>query len=196
MTATPLLRRLTVAALSLSAVLACAACAADAPERDVASLDGPAHAPTDTTVPDTSARDDERPQLRLDDRPERFGQLIGEWTTCLLANGATGGEGAGPGAAGPDGSSAIVLDEPVPQTALDACAHKLPRQPPELDPALNPDYRDDFLAMVSCMKKGGMRIHVVEDHSTGQSLLNWTYDDSTSPSDADLSRRCQLEAFG
>ncbi|MCP2264369.1 hypothetical protein ACFQHV_23895 [Promicromonospora thailandica] len=140
-----------------------------------------------------------RPQLRMDDSPEREAALWTTYDQCLLDNGAQVNDGRQAGvAAATGGREAIVVLQPVPEEATTACADLLPLQPPELDPDINPDYHDDFVAWVTCMQEKGMPVHLTKD-SGDPTLPSWTYDDSdvVLPDDADvIEEDCMLAAFG
>ena len=73
-----------------------------------------------------------------------------------------------------------------------ACASKKPTfVPPEMDPALNPDYKQQWHEAVTCMQRRGMPIVETED--------GWNFDSSNAaiPADQDqIERECQIEAFG
>jgi len=139
-----------------------------------------------------------RPQMRLDMTDEERQALIDAWDACLVKNGARyakAGEQAGVA-----GDTKIVA-EPVPQSAKSACMNELPLMPPELDPARNPNYRDDWVANVKCLRDHGMKVHLTEDNSTGDNALSWTYDDSAGAGvpetqEAQIVRACELAAFG
>ena len=183
--------------------LGLAACQSSPTPPPVASLE-PTESSTSTSDPattgpaDTTTSGSERPQLRLDDSPERVDQLHAAYDQCLVDHGAQARVGGAPGAASadqPEGGVQVV--EPVPQAARDACVDVLPLLPPELDPALNPDYRDQFVAYVGCMQERGLRVHVVEDAS-GDGSLAWTFDDDAPPVSADMPEiddACLVDAF-
>ncbi|MEU1620309.1 hypothetical protein ABZ479_23750 [Streptomyces sp. NPDC005722] len=169
-------------------------------EPQVASLppSGSASAPDGSPVASGAQADSgNRPQLRLDDSPERRARLIKAWDKCLLANGAkTGGAGA---AAPPGEEQPLFIAEPVPEGAKRACADKLPLAPPELDPALNPRYRQDWQEDVKCLRSKGIKVHLVNDTSDGPNGLTWTYDDDyvgTGQDTSKIEHDCEMEAFG
>ncbi|MGW2555053.1 hypothetical protein [Streptomyces sp. NPDC001635] len=139
-----------------------------------------------------------RPQLRLDDSPERRQRLVAAWDRCLLAHGAKTG---GPGAAAPPGNNEeqpVSIAEPIPENAKRACANKLPILPPELDSVRNPNYRRDMQEEVQCLRSKGIKVHLVNDTSLSPNGLSWTYDDDYVASGQDTSKiehDCEMEAF-
>jgi hypothetical protein len=133
-----------------------------------------------------------RPQERLDDSPQQHEALIHAWDVCLLANGATT-EGA-TGVAG----DREAIKEPIPKQAYDACMSKEPLGPPELDPSLNPNYRQDWLADISCLRSHGVMVHLTQDTSAGPNGLAWTFDDNAPPlpsNESQIEDQCELSAF-
>ncbi len=154
--------------------------------------------PTAKSSDDTDPSESARPQRRLDDSPEREAALWHTYDQCLLDNGAQPNKGRQAAASGAGDGEVISILEPVPTRATQACQRLLPLLPPELDPALNPAYHDDFVAWVNCMRKRGMPVHVSQD--TGDpTAISWTYDSENSavPKDADtITDECQLQAFG
>jgi hypothetical protein len=129
----------------------------------------------------------QRPQLRLDTSDEESNRLFTAYDDCLVAHGVKVNPVDQPGPAGPGRR----LDQSgEPKSAYVACAAKLPQQPPELDPAINPQYAEQWNDDVRCLRKHGMKVHVTEPGS-------YTYDDNTSPEvPASLEHECLLEAFG
>lgn len=154
---------------------------------------------TPTPTPTSSGGDVQvsgRPQLRMDDSPDRVRALWNAYNQCLVDNGAQRNTGQAPGAAGPGQNQVVVVVEPVPAAAKAACADKLPEQPPQLDPALNPRYHDDFVAWVACIRDRGVAIHMTTAANGG---LGWTFDNDHVQVPDDMSRiqdECQLQAFG
>lgn len=80
----------------------------------------------------------------------------------------------------------------APAAAQTACVSKKPTfVPPEMDPAKNPNYRQQWHEDVECLKRKGMPIRETED--------GWTYtsSDAVIPANSEqLQRDCDLEAFG
>lgn len=196
---TAVLRGATLAVAVVAAVLALAACQGgdDSADPQVASLPttnavaGTTHG-AGATTPDTSVVTG-RPQERLDDSPQRRQAIIDAWDTCLAAHGAVYG------GSGPAGASRKALQEPIPAAAKNACTDKLPIGPPELDPGLNPHYRDDMIAEVKCLRAHGEMVHLTSDTSVDPNGLSWTYDSATTqipPNSGQLKDSCQLAAFG
>ncbi|HEX4222110.1 MAG TPA: hypothetical protein VHZ97_07105 [Pseudonocardiaceae bacterium] len=133
-----------------------------------------------------------RPQERLDDSPQQHEALIHAWDVCLLANGATS-----EGATGELGDR-TPIKEPIPKQAYTACLSKEPLGPPELDPNLNPNYRQDWLADISCLRSHGIMVHLTQDTSAGPNGLAWTFDDNSPPlpaNEGQLENTCELSAF-
>jgi hypothetical protein len=187
--------RAAAVALCLAALTACGSGSHTSGRNQVASLP---HSATPTAGKGRTAGAEGRPQMRLDDSPERRAALIGAWDACLIAHGAK--RATGRTAPGPSGKPAYpVAAEPVPAAAKDACEHKLPLEPPELNPSLNPHYRADSIANVKCLRAHGVKVHLVADTSVDADGLAWTYDSSTTkvPDDmAQIENTCQLAAFG
>jgi hypothetical protein len=82
-------------------------------------------------------------------------------------------------------------DKKAPAAARDACVTKKPELlPPQMDPAKNPRYREQWHEDVECLKRKGMPIEELDD--------GWTY---TSPNakvpanEEELERQCDIEAF-
>jgi hypothetical protein len=142
----------------------------------------------------TAAGRSGRPQERLDDTPAEREALIHAWDECLAAHGARWTTGR----AGVAGAPKQIAD-PVPVAASAACEDKLPLGPPELDPNLNPRYRDDMLAEISCLRAHGVMVHLTADTSVDPNGLGWTYDSGTTkvPDDeGQVEDQCQQAAFG
>lgn len=142
----------------------------------------------------TAAGRSGRPQERLDDTPAEREALIHAWDECLAAHGARWTTGR----AGVAGAPKQIAD-PVPVAASAACEDKLPLGPPELDPNLNPRYRDDMLAEISCLRAHGVMVHLTADTSVDPNGLGWTYDSGTTKVPDDEGRiedQCQQAAFG
>ncbi len=202
--------RLSAAALLAGVTILLGACSGAEPVPAVASWESPPTAATapadDATGAAASPAGDSgypgsgpQPQLRLDDPPDRHGELLTFWDRCLLDNGArpVGKDELFVGAEGRDVST--VPGEPIPDSAKVACAHLLPLQPVELDPARNPQYREDFLAWVGCLRENGIMVHAIDDASGPPGTLGWTYDESapTLPDNqGEIEQTCLLQAFG
>ncbi|MGH1554179.1 hypothetical protein ACRAWF_26245 [Streptomyces sp. L7] len=76
--------------------------------------------------------------------------------------------------------------------AYKACTSKWPLQPPELDPAKNPHYMDDYRAYIRCLNDGGLKVKALPDGG------GWNYDGQPTMTDAQqhkLDRDCQLKAY-
>ncbi len=179
----------TVALLSAGTLTACGASgtgAAGGKQGDVATLSssGPA-------TPTASA-DAGRPQFRLDMTEDEKNQIWTTYKICLKDHGVKPLQGR-PGPSGP-GNGLLLDDSGEPKSAYLACANKLPLQPPELDPAKNPDFPQQWNDYVKCLRGRGLKVH-----ATGPG--EWTYDeDSTSASDSaaltKAEHECTMEVFG
>jgi hypothetical protein len=146
---------------------------------------------------DDSASSKGRPQRRLDDTEERGRQLTGAWYDCLVKHGARWATlEDGPGVAGVGNKFPA---RPYPAKAQAACRNKVPLDPPELDPATNPHYRDDWKADVKCLREHGIMVHLTKDPSAGPNGLTWTYDEDAgqSPDNQEqIENDCMMRAFG
>lgn len=157
-----------------------------------ASTSAPGSGGPDTPTGDGSAT--ARPQERLDDTPAEREALIHAWDQCLVDHGAHWTT-TRPGVAGAPKSVA----DPIPAAAHAACENKLPLEPPELNPALNPHYRDDTLAEIACMRAHGVMVHLTQDTSVDPDGLAWTYDSSSTKvpaNEGQIEDQCQQQAFG
>lgn len=198
--------------MALASLLMTAACGGGGDESagrtpQVASLPssdpsgGPAPSDASGGAPDAADDTSQRPRRRLDDTVERAQQLVFAYDDCLVAHGARYTQDTiehmnrPPG---PNEKAFRALVDPIPQAAKDACHNKLPLGPPELDPGLNPDYREDMKAEITCMRDHHILVHLV---SEGEGKLTWTYDERPDPQAPDsqeayaIARQCQLEAF-
>jgi hypothetical protein len=129
--------------------------------------------------------------MRLDDTAQRDQDLIAAWDRCLLHHGAKYTTSQ-PGVRGER-----VIAEPLPPAATQACQYKLPLLPTQLEPSQNPQYRNDSVAEVACMRAHGMMVHLVKDTSENPNGLSWTYDSSTSGAGSpQIEHHCLLQAFG
>ncbi|HEY2698305.1 MAG TPA: hypothetical protein VGJ45_22785 [Pseudonocardiaceae bacterium] len=184
-------RHLALATMT-TGLLALAACGSgsDSAQPQVAAL--PSSGANSANQAPTTTVTAGRPQERLDDTPEQHEALIHAWDVCLLANGATT-EGA-TGVAG----DRTPIKEPIPKQATNACMSKEPLGPPELDPNLNPNYRQDWLDEISCLRSHGEMVHLTQDTSVDANGLSFTFDDNAPPlpaNEAQLENSCELAAF-
>ncbi len=181
-----------------------ASCGSEPADPQVASL--PSSATTVTTDPGSdsspdsdsgaeptdnrSARTRERPVFRVDDTEERRKAIWNAYNACLLDNGATAPPSDGMGIALGD---SLVDYASAPAQALQACAHLEPLQPPALEAATNPDFRDQSLAYVRCLQDGGLWVTLLNDDN-----IDWTYTEGHPVPDdsAQLEQDCLVEAFG
>ncbi|GHH85077.1 hypothetical protein GCM10018793_51650 [Streptomyces sulfonofaciens] len=143
-----------------------------------------------------------RPQLRLDTSEEESARLTDAYHACLQAHGVPMNTQRA-AAAGQKQAWPLVPpgQEDRYRPAYDACLVKLPRQPPETSPRTNPHYADDYRTYVKCLKKHGMKIHMVPDTSVYSDGLGWTYDSDATSSlpeseQPGVERNCTTEAFG
>ena len=174
----------------LLALAACGSGSGDSAAPQVAAL--PSSASSSASQAPTTTVTAGRPQERLDDTPQQRQALIHAWDVCLLANGATS-----QGATGVQGDPDLIK-EPIPKQAYTACLSKEPVGPPELDPNLNPNYRQDWLNEISCLRSHGVMVHLTQDTSAGPNGLSWTFDDNAPPlpaNESQLEDSCELAAF-
>ncbi|MFG2963320.1 hypothetical protein ACGFZS_08520 [Streptomyces sp. NPDC048288] len=139
---------------------------------EVASLDSPAAGGGSASA--SAEPDAGRPQIRLDSTNAEVNRMYDAWLACLKEHGA-----------------AEKYKRKPNDPAVLACKGKEPLDPPELDPAKNPDYADDTRAMVKCMKGHGIKALVVD----GQWGLE-TGDEINRPHYNDYVIDCQVKAFG
>jgi len=172
----------------VATVLALAACGspADTGGDQVATL----ASATPTTASPAASVTAGRPQLRLDTSTEEANRLWTAYDQCLIKHGVkTNTERAGAVGSGPG----VDLDDSgEPKAAYTACAVKLPRQPPELDADINPNFAQQWNDNVKCLRAHGLMVHVT---NPGE----WTYDSSDGQvpeNAAEIEKTCVLEAFG
>ncbi|MEU0425057.1 hypothetical protein ABZ235_15865 [Streptomyces canus] len=115
-----------------------------------------------------------RPQIRLDSTQDEINRMYDAWTACLKDHGVEKKYKTSPNAAG-----------------VKACRGKEPLDPPELDPAKNPDYGDDVRIMVKCMNEHGIKSVVMQE---GWGLENGA--DLSAPNYDEALTTCQVKAFG
>ena len=178
------MRRHLWAAAAVLALGACSPSPGGTSAPDVATL---ASTPVRTTTSTPAKTGGQRPQLRLDTSDEERGRLFTAYDDCLVGHGVK-----------------VVLDQPgpaggrrlddsgEPKSAYTACAVRLPLQPPELDPDVNPKFAEQWNDNVRCLRKHGFKVHVTEPGS-------WTYDSSdvvTPPNGDQIEKDCEREAFG
>ena len=138
--------------------------------------------------PSASSSDTGRPQLRMDTSPAEALRLDAAFYACLHDHGVPSGHKPGSGNMWfPGGGS----DKYPAQ--YKACQSKQPLQPPEEDPAKNPNYADDFRADIKCLNDGGLGVHALS------TLGDWTFNSSTpTMSEAQmykLQRKCELQSY-
>lgn len=183
--------------LVMTAVLAVLGACSAPPEEEpqVASIPtvGSTSASATTTVPG-------RPQLRLDSSQEEVDLAWQGYNRCLGEHGHRMLDGRTDQHAGPAGGAEVKApdmedDSPQSVAARKACENTQPLQPPELDPATNPNYLDDYHEYMTCLTGGGLRVHPIEPFGTG-----WTYDDGVTQTlspdtQQKLEHDCQVAAF-
>jgi hypothetical protein len=181
----------TVALLSAATLTACGGNqgGAGGKQGDVATLSssGPAKP--------TASADAGRPQFRLDMTEDEKNQI---WTTYKICLKEHGVKPRRPDQPGPDGDGPgkdLLLDDSgEPKSAYLACANKLPLRPPELDPAKNPDFPQQWNDLVKCLRGRGMQVHVTVPGE-------WTWDDDRAPVpdgpvEVKIEHECEMEVFG
>jgi hypothetical protein len=127
-----------------------------------------------------------RPQLRLDTSDAERTRLNGIYLDCLRDHGVPGGYKPGSKQWFPGGGATQNA------AAYRACLGKEPLQPPELDPARNPHYLDDFRTYIRCLNDGGLKVKGLADGS------GWNYDGQSSLTQAQqdkLDHDCELKAY-
>jgi hypothetical protein len=81
---------------------------------------------------------------------------------------------------------------------VDACADKEPLDPPELDPAQNPNYLDNLRAEKACMEGHGIKMEI---RGTGKGSQLWAVSTKAnlakvnSPQGSQWYRECEIAAF-
>ncbi|WP_416984964.1 hypothetical protein [Streptomyces sp. T028] len=143
---------------------------------EVASLTTPAADGGSANASASASADPDagRPQIRLDSTNEEVNRMYDAWLACLKEHGA----------------EEKYKRKPNDPSVL-ACKGKEPLNPPELDPAKNPDYSDDVREMVKCMKSHGIKALVYEGNwalETGNEMNRPHYDE--------YELDCQVKAFG
>ncbi|WP_155589820.1 hypothetical protein [Streptomyces cavernae] len=139
---------------------------------DVASINTPAAGGGSTQS--SADPDAGRPRIRLDTTQEEINRMMDAWLACLKENGAEKKYKTSPNA-----------------PEVKACRGKEPLDPPELDPAKNPDYSDDVRIMVKCMNEHGIKSVVVDG--------GWGLEEGASlsaPNYEEAEATCQVKAFG
>lgn len=143
---------------------------------------------------DADTSDGRRPLLRVDDSPARVTQLWNAYNTCLLHNGAhKPGSDEIVAAPGTRGDPGVLVGNPVPAKARAACLQVRPRGPLELDASTNPNFHDESLAYVACLRRHGEYVRLLNDHD-----IDWTYVAGHSVPDDNgvFEPKCLVEAFG
>ncbi|MEU2339037.1 hypothetical protein ABZ608_36660 [Streptomyces sp. NPDC013172] len=121
-------------------------------------------------------------QLRLDDTAEKRKQIRKIYVACLAKN------GLGTNANG-------QVSDTVRAKAVEACKDKAPIQPPELDPAKNPHYNEDVVAVVKCLSGHGIPAAIVP--ATDSQPMSWTQTSADVPDNYDqINTECTVKSFG
>jgi hypothetical protein len=152
-------------------------------DKDVASIGSPSASGAPRQSADSDAG---RPQLRLDTSDAERTRLNGIYLDCLRDHGVPGGYKPGSKQWFPGGGATQNA------AAYRACLGKEPLQPPELDPARNPHYLDDFRTYIRCLNDGGLKVKGLADGS------GWNYDGQSSLTQAQqdkLDHDCELKAY-
>jgi hypothetical protein len=166
--------------LTVAALVLLSGCSDPAPAKpEVATVAGPA---AEKSAPAATPAGQQRPQLRLDTSDEERKRLDTAYDDCLVGHGVK-----------------VLIASPErridasgePKAAYVACAAKLPLQPKELDPDVNPKFPEQWQDNVRCLRKHGLKVHVTQPGE-------WTYDDDFQHvADQDkIEKDCILEAFG
>ncbi|MFJ9712670.1 hypothetical protein [Streptomyces sp. NPDC101234] len=133
-----------------------------------------------STSPDDSPDASPGVQLRLDDTMEKREQIRKIYVGCLAKNGM-----------GPNSQ----VSDTVRTKAEAACKDKAPVQPPELDPARNPHYNQDVVAVVKCLSGHGIPAVIVP--ATADQPMNWTLTSADVPGDYEqINTACLVKSFG
>lgn len=132
----------------------------------------------------SAAAESDRPQIRLDTSYAETDRLWGVFWDCLRDQGVPGGHKGSQFV--PDGKES---DHPA---AYRACLPKRPLTPPELDPATNPHYMDDYRTYIRCLNDGGLKVKALPNGG------GWNYDGQSSLTQAqqdELDHDCELKAY-
>jgi hypothetical protein len=154
--------------------------------------DGPSGTPKVASVsqaPDakSSAAAPRGPQARLDTTEAEKTAWLRAYSQCLVDNGLvlTAVEQQNMRVKG------FVDDRKAPAAARTTCASKKPETvPPQMDPAKNPRYKQQWHDDVECLKRKGMPIEETDD--------GWTFTSSDAKvpaNEQELERQCKIEAF-
>ncbi|WP_328686125.1 hypothetical protein [Streptomyces sp. NBC_00343] len=157
--------------------------------KDVASLppstssrNSSAEPGTEKSTPAESSDGTPGVQLRLDDTSEKRLQIRKTYAGCLAENGM--GENA-------NGQ----VSDGVRRKAEEACKDKAPINPPELDPAKNPHYGEDVVAVVKCLTSHGVPAVIVPATDSGP--VGWTLTSADVPDDYEqVNLACMVKSFG
>ncbi|MEU7334654.1 hypothetical protein [Streptomyces sp. NPDC007074] len=188
----PALPHLAIAAVT-AGLLLLSGCSGQEPRaegrQDVASLppstsspDSPSASRTGKPTPSDTSEGSPGVQLRLDDTSEKRLQIRKTYAGCLADN------GMGKNANG-------QVSDDVRRKAEEACKDKAPINPPELDPAKNPQYGEDVVAVVKCLTSHG--VPAVIEPATDTRPVGWTLTSADVPDDYEqVNSACMVKAFG
>ncbi|MGW4671587.1 hypothetical protein [Streptomyces sp. NPDC004324] len=188
----PALPHLAIAAVTASLLLL-SGCSGQEPQarerQDVASLppstgspDAPSASGSAEPTPADASEGSPGVQLRLDDTSEKRLQIRKTYAGCLADN------GMGKNANG-------QVSDDVRRKAEEACKDKAPINPPELDPAKNPHYGEDVVAVVKCLTSHG--VPAVIEPATDSRPVGWTLTSADVPDDYEqVNTACMVKAFG
>lgn len=185
----PVIGVVTVVTASLLLLSGCSGQEQQAEERqDVASLppstsspDSPSASRTGKPTPAETSEGSPGVQLRLDDTSEKRLQIRKTYAGCLADNGMR------------KNPNSQVSDD-VRRKAEDACKDKAPINPSELDPAKNPHYGEDVVALVRCLNSHG--VPAVIEPATDTWPVGWTLTSADVPDDYEqVNSACIVKAF-
>jgi len=138
------------------------------------------------TVGSSAAPAAHGPQIRPDTTDDETSEWMNIYIRCLRDHGVKVGHN--PPGKGPAGS--LYVDGDPPAAAAAACVSKKPVRAPELDPAQNPDYKQQWHEQVKCMQSKGMPITETDDGATYNS------ENAKVPANAkQIEFECQVQAF-
>jgi hypothetical protein len=193
--------------VALAVVMPLSACGSDGGDAggtgDVASISAPS-----AGASPAPAAGQGRPQQRLDSTDEEINQLRQVWYRCMKDHGGKftvitkedaarypdkGIKDYEIGSLVPEGEQ--YKDGPGWTEPRRACASKEPLAPPELDPATNPEYADDWKAFIDCLRAGGLKVTPIKT-AEGKDDVNMAGNGKVP--DAEITKiykACELKAF-
>lgn len=193
--------------VALAAVISLSACGSEGGDAsdtgDVASIAAPS-----AGASSAAAAGQGRPQQRLDSTDEEVHQLRQVWYQCMKDHGGKftvitkddvarnpnkGIKDYEIGSLVPQGEQ--YKDGPGWTEPRRACVSKEPLAPPELDPATNPTYADDWKEFIDCLRAGGLKITPIKT-AEGKDDVNMAGNGNVP--DAEITKiykTCELKAF-